>query len=122
MRKILIIGILVVCLTAVYGYAQMGGGMMGGQQGEMMMQGEGMMGGMMQMMNQMAGMMQSISGMMREGMSAEEMRKMSEITRDMSMQMTDMSRMMGRGDVSQQEILGLEQRMMDTENRLNMMR
>jgi acyl-[acyl carrier protein]--UDP-N-acetylglucosamine O-acyltransferase len=76
MKKILIIGILSICLTSVHGYTQMGGGgMMGGQQSGTM-QGQGMMGGMMQMMNQMAGMMQNISGMMREGMSAEEIREM----------------------------------------------
>lgn len=122
MKKILFIGFLVVCLTAVYGYAQMGGGMMGGQQGGTMMQGQGMMGGMMLMMDRMAGMMQSISDMMREGMSAENMREMSRITGDMSARMTDMSRILGRGDASQQEMQGLEQRMMDTERRLRMMR
>lgn len=128
MRKILVTGLLVVCLTAAYGYAQMGGVMMGGQQGGTMMQGgsmmqgQEMMGGMMQMMNRMAGMMQMASSMTAEGMSAEQMRKMSGITKDMSAQMADMSRMFEQGNASKQEMQGLEQRMMDTESRLQMMR
>lgn len=96
------------------------GGQQGGQQGGMM-QGQGLTG-MTQTMTRMAGMIQNMSAMMQGGLSAEAMREMSGITKDLSAQMMDMSSMLGRGDVSQSEMQDLQQRMMETENRLKEIR
>jgi hypothetical protein len=74
------------------------------------------------MMDQMARMMKDISAMMQEGLSAEAMREMSEITKDMSTQMMDMSQMFGRDDVSQEEMQDLQRRMMEMENQLRIMK
>lgn len=138
MKQILLISVMVLTLIG-YGYTQMGGmmggqsgqgrmdgGMMSGQQSQMgqsgmMMQDQGMSGGMMQMMNKMGNMMQRMSGMMGEGLGPEDMKKISEITRDMSTQMMDMSNMFQTGEASQKDMQRLQQRMMETEKRLNML-
>ncbi len=93
--KGIISAFLAVILLASFSYAQMGGGMMGGQKGEMMeqkgmtgqqqmMQQKGMMDqqqmmdGMMDMMHQMSTMMGDMSGMMKD-MPVDRMKKMSEL-------------------------------------------
>ncbi len=130
MKKILLISIVILTLTAVYGYAQMGGGMMGGQNGQDKM-GGGMMGGqqemgqggmMMQVTNQMGSMMQRMSGMLEKSMGPEDTTRMSEIMRDMSKQMMDMSNIMQSGNISRDEMQMLQQKMMETEKKFDMMR
>jgi protein CpxP len=134
MKKLLLIG-LTLGLLASFTYAQMGGGMMGGQKGEMgggmmggqqgqmgsgMMQGQQMMGGMMQNINQMSGIMQKMSEVINK-MDASRMNEMSGIMEDISKQMMNMSLMMKKGKVSQEEMQNLRREMMDTEKTLNMM-
>ena len=116
MKRILLISIVILTLTAVYGYAQMGGGMMGGQQ-EM---GQG--GMMMQVTNQMGSMMQKMSGLLGKSMGPEDTTRMSEIMRDISKQMMDMSNIMQSGNISRDEMQMLQQEMMETEKKFDMMR
>ncbi len=63
MKKILLISVIIVALAAGYSIAQMGGGMMGGQQGQVG-QGGMMGGGMMGQGGMMGGGMMSQGGMM----------------------------------------------------------
>ncbi len=134
---------LTVVLLLVIGvvYAQMGGGMtgsqgghdamsrgmMGGQEGHMhegsmLMHGHEMSGSMMPMMNHMGSMMQRITGFMEKGMGTEQMKGMSEIARDMSTHMMDMSNMLKRGEASHEDMHKLHQRIMETEKKFNMIK
>ena len=136
MKKLMVISILVIALSAVAGYFRMGIGMMDSQKGEagdmvmqhgemgqgnMMMHGEKMMGGMMKDMNRMTGMMQGMSDMMEKGMSAADMAGMSEIMKEMCGHMMNMSRMMKDGNVSQDEMQKLHQQMLQTQKKFDMM-
>ncbi len=121
MKKILLISIVILTLTAVYGYAQMGGGMMsGGMMGGQQEMGQG--GMMMQATNQIGSMMQRMSGMLGKSMGPEDTTRMSEIMRDMSKQMMDMSNIMQSGNISRDEMQMLQQKMMETEKKFDMMR
>ncbi len=125
MKRIVLVSIMVIALAAGVGYAQMGGEMMGGQQGQkgqggMMMHEQQMSGDMMQMMQHMCRMMEKTSGMMK-GMGPENMMKMSETMKDMSKHMMDMSNMMHKGSVSQEHKHNLQQKMMKTDKELDMM-
>jgi len=142
MKKLLLISAIILAVTAGYSFARMGGGMMGGQQGQMgqggMMggqqgqmgqggmtsgqQGQMGQGGMMQMMSQMGDIMQRASALMTGDMKLEDMKEISEITREMSKQMMDMSNMLRKGGASQKDMQILKQRMMETGKRLNKMR
>ncbi len=74
------------------------------------------------MMNHMGSMMQRMTGVMEQGMNTEHMKSMSEITRDMSTHMMDMSNMLKRGEASHEDMQKLHQRIMETGKRFNMMR
>jgi len=108
MKRIFLIGICVLFLTLVvsFSYAQMGGGMMGGQKGEMgksqmmeqkeMMTPEETQKEMKEMADQMSEVMQKIARKMKD-MTPDERKEMLKIMRDMSDQMHDMSMAMGEG-------------------------
>jgi hypothetical protein len=107
LRRIFFISIAILALSVTYGFAQTGNGMMEGRQGGMMehgqmMQDEGMMehgqmmDDMMGMTGRMSDMMGKLSGMMKD-MPQDRMMKASELMRDMSHQMMEMSKMMKRG-------------------------
>ena len=110
MKKMVITGIMIFAVTAGYAYAQMGGGMMGGQQGKTGQGGTMMQGteGMMQMMHRMTGIMQKISDMMGRGKGSENI-EMSEMMRDMSRQMMKMSNTMQSGNASREDMKTLRQ-------------
>lgn len=97
------------------------GGMMGGQQGGMMLQGNEMMNGMMQNMNQMTGAMQKMTDIMGKTSSPEQMRKMSGIALGLSEHMKEMADVMNRGTVSQEEMQRLHRQMLQTQQQLEMM-
>jgi len=138
MKRIFLITILIAGLAAAYGFAQMGGGMMGGEKGqhESMMSGEqsqsghemmqhkGMMShgdmtvGMMDMTNQMSGMMGSMSAMMRD-MPKENMKKMSGLMKDMCSEMTKLSGMMDSGMTTDTEMNRMHERMEDMQKRIS---
>jgi hypothetical protein len=118
MKKILLISSLIVMLVIPYTYAQMGGH---GSQERMGMQGHEMMDGMMQNMDQMTGMMKRMTGMMGQSIDEAKMRKMSDIMKDVSEHMMDMSKMMKKGSASQTEMQGLHQQMTETQKRFDMM-
>jgi hypothetical protein len=133
MRKAFTISfVMAFILSATYGFAQMGNGMMEGQQGGMMehgqqmMQHQGMMehgqmmGDMMGVTHQMSDMMGRLSGMMKD-MPHDRMMKASELMKDMSHNMMDMSRMMGSGKASYKEMKMLQGKMMKMQRRLSEM-
>jgi hypothetical protein len=123
--------IFVFALSVTYSFAQMGDGMMEGEQGGMMehgrmMQHKGMMGhrqmmgDMMGMTNQMSDMMGRLSGMMKD-MPPDRTMRASELMEDMSHQMMEMSGMMKRGRASYKEMKMLQGGMMKLQKRFSMM-
>lgn len=134
MRRIVIISVLIMALSAAYGFAQTGNYMMKGQGGGMMgggtMQGGRMMqrGGMMehgQMMNdvmrmtdRMSRMMGKLSGVMKD-MPRDKMMEASGLMRDMSRQMLAMSRIMQRGNASNGEMKELQLRMREMQKKFS---
>lgn len=120
MKKTIVFCVLIICLAAIYGYAQMGGGMMDEGRGDLM-QGRDMTG-MVQLMGQMARMMQHVSSIIRNDLSPGDMQELSEITDEMSDQISEMSRLMETDYYDPGEIRDLQWRMRDTEDRLRAMR
>jgi hypothetical protein len=124
--------VIALVLSATYGFAQTGNGMMEGQQGgmmehgQMMMQHKGMMehgqmmGDMMGVTHQMSDMMGRLSGMMKD-MPHDRMMKASELMKDMSHNMMEMSKMMGSGKASYKEMKMLQGKMMKMQKRLSEM-
>jgi hypothetical protein len=107
------------------GQQHMGGGMMGGQQGQMshgdaMMQGREIMGGMMKDMNRMTGLIKKMMDVMRRTTDPALMGQMSDIMKDMSEHMGNMSTIMSRGSVSQKEMEQLHRQMLETQKRFDM--
>ncbi len=137
MKKVILVSFMVIALTTGYGYAQMGGSMMGGhghrgqEKGGMMSDQKSQTGsvmhthkmpeGMTQTTLKMGNMMHKMSDMMGKDMGPENATKMSAIMKDMSRDMMDMSNMMKSGKISHEDMNKLQQRMMETEKRLNMM-
>jgi hypothetical protein len=62
-----------------------------------------------------------MTGMMGQSIDEAKMRKMSDIMKDMSGHMMDMSKMMKKGSASQTEMQGLHQQMTETQKRFDMM-
>ncbi len=135
MKKLMFISIMVIALSAGAAYSRMEGGMMDGRDGKggmgmhgqmgqdnTMMHGKKMMGDMMKDMNRMTGMMQDMSRMMERGMSPADMAGMSGIMKKMCGHMMEMSKMMKDGKVSQKEMQGLHQQMLETLKEFEMMR
>jgi hypothetical protein len=108
------IGFLVLLLSGSLVFAQMGGGMMEGQNKNMhheqMMEHGQMMSDMMDMSSQMAEMMGKMSGMMKD-MPAGNMKEMSGAMNEMSHQMLDMSMMMGSGKCTAVDMKRMQERM-----------
>ena len=128
MKRIFLITILIMGLIVAHSFAQMGGGMMGGQKGRM---GGGMMGGQQgqmmehksmmshgEMMSNMMDMTNQMSGMMKD-MPKEHMRKMSAMMRDMSKEMVEMSKIMEGGMASEKEMKKMHDRMIEMRNRIS---
>lgn len=116
------IGLLVLLLSGSFVLAQMGGGMMEGQNKSMhheqMMEHGQMMSGMMGMSNQMSAMMSQMSGMMKE-MPAGQMKMMSGVMNEMSHQMQDMSMAMASGKVSANKMKRMQDRMMEIQKEMS---
>jgi hypothetical protein len=118
MNKTLFIGCIVVTLfIAAYSFAQTGGGMPGGQQGQAggvekgpMMEHSQMMNGMINMSNRMSAMMGKMSGTMKD-MPADRMKQMSPLMKDMSQHMMEMARIMEKGKVPENVMKNLHERM-----------
>lgn len=126
MKKIYYMILMVTLLVIPYAYAQMGGGMMGGQgsQGHMegMMQGHEVTGVLMHNMGQMSRLMQQLREMMAGKSDAESRKQISGIMQDMSEHMLDMSRIMKKGNASQKEIQDLNQHNVMMQKKYDMMR
>ena len=140
MKKLFMLSaIFTLLLTAEYGFAQMGGGMMGGQGSQKegmgggmqhdhkkmmdhkgMMSGDKMMGSMMDMSSEMSDMMSQMSDMM-DGMTMADMQHMSGLMSDMGRQMTDMSMMMKKGIATDREMEAMHQKMMEMQKRMSEM-
>jgi hypothetical protein len=123
MKKLLLIGLILGLFTSL-SYAQMGGqkgetgkGMMGGQQGQMMSQGQ-MTNNMMGMTSKMSDMLGKLSGMMKD-MPATNMKQMADIMRGMSQQMMDMSKTMGIGAASEKDMKHLQDGMMQMQKKVS---
>lgn len=112
MKRVFSISICVVVLTFAVSmvYAQMGGGMMGGQ-GHMegMLQRHEVEGGLIHHMGQMSRLMQQMRDMFSEKTDPESRRKLSRIMEDMSEHFMKMSAIMKKGEVSQKEMQELDQ-------------
>ena len=107
MKKVFLMVMLVLALTLNYSFAQMGGGMMGGQEDTKghtqdmkaqkgMMTPEKTQEQMKDMTNQMSDMMRNMAGKMKD-MKTDELTEMTKIMQDMSKQLQDMSTAMGQG-------------------------
>ena len=77
-----------------------------------------MMNNMMGMTNQMSEMMGKMSNMMKD-MPAGNTKQMSELMKEMSRQMMDMSKMTGKSTVSEKEMKGLQDRMMQMQKKMS---
>jgi hypothetical protein len=129
MRNLFFISVVILALSVTYVFAQTGNGMMEGQEGGMMEHGQmiqhkgmmehgQMMNDMMGMTNRMSDMLGKMSGMMKD-IPPERMMKASELMKDMSHQMMEMSKMMKRGKASYKEMKELQGRMMKTQKSLS---
>lgn len=108
------------------GQQHMGGGMMGGQQGqmdrgEMMLHGHEITGGMMVNLNQMTVLMQRMTDIMQRTTEPVQMKKMSVILGDMSEHLSGMSGMMKKDNIPQKEMEELLQHMSQTQKRFDML-
>ena len=95
-----------------------GGGMMGGNDrgmGDQDMQG---MGAITQMMKRVSESMQWVADIMARDRGPGNSQEMSEITREISRHLMDVTRMLQGGDASMDEMQRLDQRMTRTEKRL----
>jgi hypothetical protein len=149
MNKIYLMILLLGLLFVPYTYAQMGGGimggqetqeqkgstMMGGQQGHMnrsgmmskdhmegMLQGHEVRGGMMHNMGQMSRLMQQMRDMMASKPGAEHMRKISDLMLEMSEHIEEMSKIMKKGTVTEKEMQMLDQHNRKMQESYDMMR
>ena len=137
MKKLMIgIGLIVLLLGNSFVFAQMSGGRMEGQKGDtqhdqMMEHGErtehgGMMerGQMMRdmigMSNQMSETMGRMSGMMKH-MRPGNINMMSDVMKDVSHQMMEMSEVIGSGRVSTKDMKQMQHRMMEIQKRMSEM-
>ena len=128
MRQIIVISILILGLMTSYSLAQMGHGMM---RDSHMMQGQNKMAtGQMidhgQMMKNLKGItrdmsiiMGELSGMMNQDMSRERMQKTSELMRDVAAEMNSVSFMLERGNVTEEEMKDLENRMIEIQKNMS---
>ncbi|GBE04354.1 MAG TPA: hypothetical protein ENG95_04830 [Nitrospirae bacterium] len=140
MKKVYFMILLISLLVVPFVYAEMGGGMMGGQesqeqmgssmmdgqqgnmkQGGMMLKGHEIMGGMMLNMSQMGGLMQKMSDIMQSKIDPGSMSKMSDIMDNMSGHLKQMSGIMKQGQVSQEDMQKLHDQMLETQKKVEMM-
>jgi len=127
MKQIVLIATLIVGLTAGYGVADMGGGhmdrgqdMMGSGQG--MMQGHEVRGDMIHNMGQMSRLMQQMRDMMANKPGAERMGQMSVLMKDISEHILEMSKIMKRGTITENEMQMLDQHNRKMQEAYEMMR
>jgi hypothetical protein len=122
MRQVMVMVILLFGLTTSYSLAQMGHGMM---RDSHMMEEHGMTGSgqMMEhgkMMGNIKGMTQDISDLMRKmselmgsDISRERAHAMSNVVRDMAVEMNRISFMIDRGSATEEEMIDVQNRMME---------
>jgi hypothetical protein len=116
MKRIYSIMLIILLAVAPYVYAQMGrssgGSMMGGEKGSMMsgqghmegrMQGHDMSGTMMHNLGQMSRLLQQMREMMADNPDGQRMSEMSGLMKDISDHILEMSKIMKRGSVTEQE-------------------
>jgi hypothetical protein len=88
----------------------------------MMMQGRQMSESMTQRVNQMVDIMQRMSILIGKGNGTSNRKELTDVMKGMSAHMKEMYQIMKKGKVSQKDMEMLQQRMTDTEKRLNMVR
>jgi len=124
MRKLLIIPLFILCLTASNGLAQMGHGMMreyGSGQGMMdhMMMNEGMMSreqtadSVADITRQISELMRDLSGKI-EGLPPEKLNDLRNVMKDMSDEMETVSRLVERGTATDEEVKDVRERIAKT--------
>lgn len=113
MKKVFLVSILILVLLTPYSFAQIGGGMISGER---------MVANLQDMMSQMAGMMHHMAEMMKD-MPANKMKMMTEMMEDMSHQMIEISKMIEKGMVSEDDMKRMNDKMIQMRNRMtNMMK
>ena len=131
MKKLMIgIGLIALLLGSSFVFAQMSGGRMEGQKGDtqrdQMMERGGMMergqmtSDMIGMSNQISETMGRMSGLMKH-MRPGNINMMSDVMKDMSHQMMEMSEVIGSGRVSVKDMKQMHQRMMEIQKRMSEM-
>ena len=127
MRNITLITILIVGLMTSYSLAQMGHGMMRDSHmmgehgtagsGQMMEHGQ-MMGNVKEMTQDMSNMIRQLAGVMSRDMPGERRYKISEMMRDIAAEMNRISFMLDRGNVTEEEMKDLENRMIEIQKHM----
>jgi hypothetical protein len=131
MKKLMIgISLIALLLGSSFVFAQMSGGRMEGQKGDtqrdQMMERGGMMergqmtSDMIGMSNQISETMGRMSGLMKH-MRPGNINMMSDVMKDMSHQMMEMSEVIGSGRVSVKDMKQMHQRMMEIQKRMSEM-
>lgn len=131
MKKLMIgISLIALFLGSSFVFAQMSGGRMEGQKGDtqrdQMMERGGMMergqmtSDMIGMSNQISETMGRMSGLMKH-MRPGNINMMSDVMKDMSHQMMEMSEVIGSGRVSVKDMKQMHQRMMEIQKRMSEM-
>ena len=131
MKKLMIgISLIALLLCSSFVFAQMSGGRMEGQKGDtqrdQMMERGGMMergqmtSDMIGMSNQISETMGRMSGLMKH-MRPGNINMMSDVMKDMSHQMMEMSEVIGSGRVSVKDMKQMHQRMMEIQKRMSEM-
>ena len=131
MKKLMIgISLIALLLGNSFVFAQMSGGRMEGQKGDtqrdQMMERGGMMergqmtSDMIGMSNQISETMGRMSGLMKH-MRPGNINMMSDVMKDMSHQMMEMSEVIGSGRVSVKDMKQMHQRMMEIQKRMSEM-
>ncbi len=128
MKQIIVISILLFGLMTSYSLAQMGHGMMrdSHMMGEQGMTGSGpvmehgkMIENIQGMTRDMSNMIGQFAGMISQEMSKERMHKTSEMMRDIAAEMNRVSFMLDRGNVTEEEMKDLENRMIEIQRHMS---
>lgn len=124
MKQMFVLSLMILCLSAVDTFAQMGHGMMreyGSGQGMMdhMMMNEGMMSrektaeSMADITRQMSELMRDLSGKI-EGLPSEKLNDLRNIMKEMSDEMETVSRLVERGAATDEEVKDIRERIAKT--------
>jgi hypothetical protein len=128
MRQTIVISILILGLMTSYSLAQMGHGMMRDsnmmekhgmkESGQMIEHGQ-MMENLKGITRDMSTMMGQLSGIINQEMSRERRYEISEMMRDVAAEMNRISFMLERGNVTEEEMKDLENRMIEIQKRMS---